>query len=57
MVTKGVNDLPDRGFTGKLDKKEEKRVVGIFSRNSALMQCQGQAKLKSRVLNITNATI
>lgn len=55
-VTKNVDDLPERGSIGKLDKKDEKKIVNLFSRNPALILHPGQAKLKSKGLDIIYCT-
>ncbi|XP_011883774.1 PREDICTED: uncharacterized protein LOC105570932 [Vollenhovia emeryi] len=56
-VVKNVNDFPGRGSIGKLNEKDEKRIVNLFSRNPALTLRQGQAKLKSKGLDISYETI
>lgn len=56
-VTKNVDDLPDRGSKGKINKNDEKRVVDLFSQNSALTLRQGQAKLMEKGLDISYKTI
>lgn len=56
-VAKNVDDLPERGSIGKVDKKDEKKIVNLFSRNPALTLRQGQAKLKSKGLDISYETI
>ncbi|KMQ87689.1 transposable element tcb1 transposase [Lasius niger] len=56
-VAKNVDDLPERGLIGKLDKRDEKIIVNLFSRNPALTLRQGQAKLKSKGLDISYETI
>jgi len=56
-VAKNVDDLPERGLIGKVDKKKEKKIVNLFSRNPALTLRQGQAKLKSKGLDISYETI
>ncbi|CAG9569551.1 unnamed protein product [Danaus chrysippus] len=48
-VAKNVDDLPERGSIEKVDKKDEERIINLFSRNPALTLRQGQAKLKAKV--------
>lgn len=56
-VAKNVDDLPERGSIGKVDKKDEERIVNLFSRNPGLTLRQGQAKLKAKGLDISYETI
>lgn len=56
-VAKNVDDLPERGSIGKVNKKDEKRIVTLFSRNPALTLRQGQAKLMAKGLDISYETI
>lgn len=56
-VAKNVDDLPERGSIGKVNKKDEKRIVNLFSRNPALTLRQGQAKLMAKGLDISYETI
>jgi len=56
-VAKNVDDLPERGSIGKVDKKDEKKIVNLFLRNPSLTLRQGQAKLKSKGLDISHETI
>lgn len=56
-VAKNVDDLPERGSKGKVDNKDEKKIVNLFTRNPALTLRQGQAKLKQKGLDISYVTI
>ena len=56
-VTKNVDDLPERGSICKVDKKDDKKIVNLFSRNPGLTLRQGQAKLKQKGLDISYETI
>lgn len=56
-VAKNIDDLPQSGSISKLDKKDEKRIVNLFSRNPALTLRQRQAKLKSKGLDVSYETI
>lgn len=56
-ATKNVDDLPERGSKGKIDKKGDKMIVDLFSRNPGLTLRQGQAKLKQKGLDISYVTI
>jgi transposase len=55
-ATKSVDDFPERGSKGKMDKKGDKMIANLFSRNPGLTLRQGQAKLK-KGLNISHETI
>lgn len=55
--SKNVDDLPDRGLTGKVTKKSLKLILALFSRNPSLSLRQGQAKLKQKGLDISHVTI
>ena len=56
-VAKNVNDLPEHGSICKVDKKDYKKIVNLFSRNPGLTLRQGQAKLKQKDLDISYETI
>jgi len=56
-VVKNVDDLPERDSICKVDKKNDKKIVNLFSRNPGLTLCQGQAKLKQKDLDIPYETI
>ena len=56
-VAKNVDDLPERGSICKVDKKDYKKIVYLFSRNPGLTLRQGQAKLKQKGLDISYETI
>ena len=56
-VAKNVDDLPERGSICKVDKKDDKKIVNLFSRNPGLTLRQGQAKLKQKGLDISYETI
>ena len=49
------NDLPERGSICKVDKKDYKKIVNLFSRNPSLTL--HQAKLKQKDLDISYETI
>ena len=50
-------DLPEHGSICKVDKKDDKKIVNLLSRNPGLTLRQGQAKLKQKGLNISYETI
>ena len=56
-VTKNVDDLPERGSIRKVDKKDDKKIVNLFSRNPGLTLRQRQAKLKQKDLDISYETM
>lgn len=55
--TKTVVDLSERGMVRKTTKRDDKRIVNVFSRNPQLMLHQGQEKLKEKSLDISYKTI
>ncbi|EGI67292.1 hypothetical protein G5I_04142 [Acromyrmex echinatior] len=56
-VVKNVDDLPEHGSICKVNKKDDKKIVKLFSRNPDLTLRQGQAKLKQKGLDISYETI
>lgn len=57
LEVKNVDDLPDRGFTPKTTKKEDKMILKVFEKNSSLSLRGGQAILQRKGLNISCDTI
>ncbi|EGI66630.1 hypothetical protein G5I_04838 [Acromyrmex echinatior] len=56
-VAKNVDDLPESGSICKVDKKDDKKIVNLFSRNPGLTLRQGQARLTQKGLDISYETI
>ena len=58
-MVKNVDNLPERGSICKVDKKDYKKIVNLFSRNPDLTTSlrQEQAKLKQKGLDISYETI
>ena len=47
-VAKNFDDLPERGSIGKVNKKDEERMVNLSLQSPGLTLQQGQARLKAR---------
>ena len=57
MWQKNVDDLPNVAQKCKVDKKDDKKIVNLFSQNPGLTLRQGQAKLKQKGFHISYETI
>ncbi|EGI63592.1 hypothetical protein G5I_08024 [Acromyrmex echinatior] len=56
-VAKNVDVLPERGSICKVDKKDDKKIVNLFSRFPGLTLRQRRAKLKQKGLDISEQLI
>ena len=56
-VAKNVDALPECGLICKVNKKDDKKIVNLFSRNPGLTLRQRQAKLKQKDLDISYETM
>lgn len=55
--TKTVDDLQDRGSIQKFSKRDQKRIISLYSKNPTLTLREGQAKLREKGLDISYGTI
>ena len=51
--TKTIDDLPNRGTKRNFTKPDEKQILNVFLKNLGLTLRQGQAKLKTKGLEIS----